>query len=119
MKHDLLADTFSILKNMEDIGRKETHHKHARWCDFSGKVGDGINGITFFDHPQNPEYPGLWGEIAVPSQMSLLHHPPDELLDNQFSLKFRVYVHDGLTADARIETRYQGYVSPVGVKQIS
>ncbi len=102
-----------------DVGRKETQHKLARWCDFSGKVGDGVNGITFFDHPQNPEHPGFWGEIAVPSQMSLLHHPPDELPDNRLHLRFRVYVHDGITADAQIEERYQSYVSPVSVELVN
>jgi len=98
-----------------DIGRKKVHHKHARWCDLSGDVGGGVNGIAFFDHPQNPEYPGFWGEIAVPSQMTLLHHPPDELPENRFSLKFRIYVHDGSTSDAQIETHYQNYISPVNV----
>jgi len=101
-----------------DIGRKEIHHKKARWCDFSGKVGDGINGICTFDHPQNPEYPGFWGEIAVPSQMTLLHHPPDEIPGDRFQLKFRVYIHDGSTADAQMETRYQSYVSPIHVELV-
>jgi len=99
-----------------DIGRKEIHHKRARWCDFSGKVGDGINGISIFDHPSNPEHPGLWGEIAVPSQITLLHHPPDELSDDRFYLNFRIYVHDGDTADTQMETRYQSYISPVDVE---
>jgi len=102
-----------------DVGRKEIHHKHARWCDFSGDVGDGVNGISFFDHPQNPEYPGFWGEIAVPSQMTLLHHPPDELPENRFHLKFRVYIHEGSTADARIEKCHQNYISPVNVELIN
>jgi hypothetical protein len=99
-----------------DIGRREVHHKRARWCDFSGKVGDGINGISIFDHPGNQEYPGLWGEIAVPSQITLLHHPPDELAGDRFCLNFRVYIHDGETGDADIENRYQSYVSPVNVE---
>ena len=99
-----------------DIGRREVHHKRARWCDFSGKVGDGINGISIFDHPGNQEYPGLWGEIAVPSQITLLHHPPDELAGDRFCLNFRVYIHDGETADADIENRYQSYVSPIDVE---
>lgn len=99
-----------------NVGRQEVHHKHARWCDFSGKVGDGINGITLFDHPGNPEFPGLWGEIAVPSQITLLHHPPDELPDDRFNLNFRIYIHDGHTADAPIEKCYQSYVSPINVE---
>ena len=99
-----------------DIGRREVHHKRARWCDFSGRVGDGINGISIFDHPGNQEYPGLWGEIAVPSQITLLHHPPDELAGDRFCLNFRVYIHDGETGDADVENRYQSYVSPVSVE---
>jgi len=99
-----------------DIGRSEVHHKKARWCDFSGAVGDGVNGISFFDHPNNSEYPGFWGEIAVPSQMTLLHHPPDELADDRFRLNFRVYVHDGGPGEAKVEERYQNYVNPISVE---
>jgi hypothetical protein len=99
-----------------DVGRKEVHHKNARWCDFSGKVGDGVNGICIFDHPENPEYPGLWGEIAVPSQITLLHHPPDELEGDLFRLKFRIYVHTEGPTDADAEARYQSYASPVEVE---
>ena len=114
-----IPDEGHVENSEGDIGRKETHHKKALLCDFSGKVGDGVNGITFFDHPQNPEHPGFWGEIAVPSQMSLLHHPPDELPDGRLHLRFRVYVHDGLTGDAQIGERYQSYASPVTVEQIN
>ena len=113
-----IPDEGHVENSEGDIGRKEVHHKKALWCDFSGKVGDGVNGIAFFDHPHNPEHPGFWGEIAVASQMSLLHHPPDELPDGRLHLRFRVYVHDGLTADAQMETRYQSYVSPVNAELI-
>lgn len=97
------------------IGRQEVNHKRARWVDCSGKVGKGINGICIFDHPQNPEHPGVWGEVAVPSQMTLVHHPPDKLPKDRFHLKFRVCIHDGNTGDAQIEARYQSFVSPVKV----
>jgi len=96
-----------------NVGRQEVHHKKARWCDFTGKVGDGINGISIFDHPNNAEYPGLWGEIAVPSQITLLHHPPDELAHNRFHLNFRIFIHDRDAVNTEIESRYQSYVSPI------
>jgi Methane oxygenase PmoA len=95
------------------VGRKEVDHQHARWVDCSGKVGKGINGICLFDHPQNPEYPGLWGEVAVQPQMTLVHHTPDPLPNDRLHLKFRVCVHDGNNKDAQMDTRYQSYVSPV------
>jgi Methane oxygenase PmoA len=95
------------------VGRQEVDHKRARWVDCSGKVGKSINGICIFDHPQNSEHPGMWGEVAVPSQMTLVHHPPDNLPKDRFHLQFRVCIHDGNTSDAQMGTRYQSYVSPV------
>ena len=47
-----------------------------------------MSGIALFDHPENAEHPGFFGEIAVPEQMSILHHPPDELEDDRFRLQF-------------------------------
>lgn len=101
------------------IGRKEVHHQRARWCDLGGEVGDGVNGIALFDHPENAEHPGLFGEIAVPQQMSILHHPPDELPDNRFRLRFRVYVHEGITPEAQVESHYRCYADPVKVNIVS
>lgn len=35
--------------------------KPARWMDYSGPVPkDGIEGITYFDHPANPGHPAHW-----------------------------------------------------------
>ena len=31
----------------------------------------------------------IFGEIAVPEQMSILHHPPDELEDDRFHSAIR------------------------------
>jgi len=70
-------------------------------------MGDGVNGIALFDHPESAAHPGLFGEIAVPQQMSILHHPPDELPDDRFRLRFRVYVHEGITPEAEVEFHYQ------------
>ena len=95
------------------IGRTAVHHQRARWCDLGGTVGDGVAGIALFDHPENAEHPGFFGEIAVPEQMSILHHPPDELEDDRFCLQFGVYVHEGITPAADVERHYQCYINPV------
>ncbi len=101
------------------IGRAQVHHQRARWCDLCGTVGDGINGMAFFDHLQNAEHPGFFGEIAVPEQMSILHHPPDELENDRFRLQFGVYVHAGITPQADVERHYACYVNPVRTEIIA
>ena len=101
------------------IGRTQVHHQRARWCDLCGTVGDGINGMALFDHPQNAEHPGFFGEIAVLEQMSILHHPPDELENDRFRLRFGVYVHEGITLQAHVESHYQCYANPVKAEVVT
>lgn len=57
------------LRNSEGaIGEPDIFGKAARWMDYSGPVavGTGPNrkvvteGITYFDHPDNPRYPTKW-----------------------------------------------------------
>jgi hypothetical protein len=99
-------------------GRANVHHQRARWCDLCGEVGDGVNGLALFDHPENAEHPGIFGEIAVQQQMSILHHPPDELSGDRFQLQFRAYVHEGITPEADVESHYQCYSNPVKVEVV-
>src|SRR5439155_1193222 len=44
-----------------DIGEAKIFGKKAAWVDYSGPVpGDRTEGITYFDHPQNPGHPTHW-----------------------------------------------------------
>lgn len=51
-----------------NITEKNIFGKQARWVDYSGPVVVGSNkhrhvvseGITYFDHPDNPRYPSYW-----------------------------------------------------------
>lgn len=50
------------------VGEAEIFGQQARWMDYSGPVTQGtgadrkrvIEGITYFDHPQNISYPSAW-----------------------------------------------------------
>lgn len=50
------------------VGEKQIFGKPARWMDYSGRVPTGTGpdrktvreGITYFDHPDNPRYPTHW-----------------------------------------------------------
>jgi hypothetical protein len=57
------------LRNSDGVvGEPGTFGKRARWMDYSGPVVVGAGetrhvvreGITYFDHPQNPRYPTYW-----------------------------------------------------------
>lgn len=57
------------LRNSEgQIGEPDIFGKAARWMDYSGPVAVGsgkerkvvTEGITYFDHPENPRYPTKW-----------------------------------------------------------
>jgi hypothetical protein len=57
------------LTNSEGLeGEAAVFGKPARWMDYSGPVPNGhgpdrqavTEGITYFDHPQNPRYPTPW-----------------------------------------------------------
>lgn len=53
-----------IRDSEEREGESEIYGKQAAWVDYSGVVASGRNpseeGITYFDHPDNPGYPSHW-----------------------------------------------------------
>ena len=113
-----IPDQGHVENSAGQIGRSKVHHQRASWCDLAGNVGDGVNGLALFDHPSNPEHPGFFGEIAVPQQMSILHHPPNELEGETFQLQFCAYVHQGTAPEANIENYYQRYINPIEIEII-
>ncbi len=113
-----IPDQGHVENSEGQIGRSEVHHQRASWCDLAGNVGNGVNGLALFDHPSNPEHPGFFGEIAVPQQMSILHHPPNELESETLRLQFCAYVHEGTAPEAEVENYYQRYINPVGIEII-
>ena len=58
----------TITNSEGDVGEENIFGKQARWMDYSGPVvvGKGAErktvteGISFFDHPENPRYPSYW-----------------------------------------------------------
>jgi hypothetical protein len=79
-------------------GEESIFGKRARWMDYSGPVAVGsgpdrkatLEGITYFDHPENPRYPTHW------------HVREDGWMGASFSM------HQALTitADAPLRLRY-------------
>lgn len=91
------------------VNEKEVLWKRARWCDYSGPAAPGpvVNGVTLFDHPQNPDHP-VHFHVRNDGWMgaSLTEGGPVEVSkDKPLRLRYRLWIHAGAcdprTADAQ------------------
>lgn len=110
------------------IGEGETWGKQAHWCDYSGPVGQDIAGISIFDSPESFRFPTYWHVrdyglmTANPFGLSHFHRDPsrsgDHLLPAGETLCFsyRLYIHPGDAAQARVAERYNDFVCPPAVE---
>jgi hypothetical protein len=114
-----VAKTMSVndgggtLRNADGaVGEKEMFWKHVRWIDYTGRVTtDEENGIAFFDHPANPNFPTGW-HVRRDGWMgaSFTLDGPYELLEGEtLVLRYRLYVHDGKATPERIENHWKRF----------
>ncbi len=96
------------------VGEPAIFGTKAAWIDYSGPVGIGrgatrssiMEGITFFDHPDNPRYPARW-HVRADGWMgaSFCFDDAWELSDAApLSLRYLLYAHRGGASDAPIST---------------
>jgi hypothetical protein len=110
------------------VGEGECWGRQAQWCDYAGEVGGETVGIAIFDHPRSFRHPTHWhvrdygmytanpfgwhdftgdpavdGSHVLPRGASLLFH-------------YRIYLHRGGTAEARVGDRYHDYAHPPRVE---
>ncbi|NOZ20829.1 MAG: hypothetical protein GXP25_07040 [Planctomycetes bacterium] len=98
--------------------------KRAKWCDVSGKV-DGVTvGVALFDHPTSFRHPTYWHARtyglfgANPFGYSYFLH--DKTKDGSYTIAkgdklrftYRVYIHRGDAADAKVAEKYINYAEP-------
>ena len=82
----------------------ETWGKQAAWCDYSGKIGEQVVGITIFPSPQNP-HPCWWhnrdyGVFVANPFGKRAGHMDGKLTvkkGESLKLKFHVVFHEGPT----------------------
>lgn len=99
--------------------------RRAAWADYHAPKDGKVYGIAIFDHPSNVRHPTWWhardyglfaanpfgrhdfeglkdqphiGDLTVPAGKSL-------------TLKYRIYVHEGDTAQAQVAEHYRAYVA--------
>ena len=72
--------------------------KSARWMDYSGPVPGGkTEGITYFDHPDNPGHPTNWHvrEDGWVGASFCMFEPKTTTRDDPLVLRYLLYVHQG------------------------
>ncbi|MCE5335074.1 MAG: PmoA family protein, partial [Desulfobacteraceae bacterium] len=102
--------TFTTAKGVspEDVLRLD-----AAWADVSFSNGKGgTSGVSIFQHPDNPGYPfpgwifRHYGFLGA----SWPHEQTHKLAPNEsFLLKYRMYVHKGGAADAKVAEKFASF----------
>lgn len=92
---------------------REIFWKRARWCDYSGQAAPGVvNGITLFDHPENPGHPAVW-HVRDDGWMgpSVSHSGPIEIgRDRPLRLRYRFWIHEGPCDPKAADARWSAWV---------
>jgi len=97
--------------------------KAADWCDESGEIDGKPYGVAIFDNPANPRHPSTW-HVRLYGLMAAnifgLHdfdkaNPKgagDLTIDagKTITFKYRVVVHAGDAASAKLEEKYKDYL---------
>lgn len=86
-------------------GEKAIFGQRARWVDYSGPVAVGkgdertavVEGITYFDHPDNPRYPTHWHvrEDGWMGAAFCLEEGYEISADAPLTLRYLLYAHSG------------------------
>jgi hypothetical protein len=86
--------------------------KPARWVDYSGPIAsDAAAGITLFDHPANPNHPGVFhtrddGWMGA----SLTHGAPLVLRPGRsLRLRYALFVHAGMPSVETIQRQWEAF----------
>lgn len=101
------------IRNSEGaVNEKEIFWKKARWIDYSGAIiNDKIEGITLFDHPDNPNFPSHfhvrndgWMGASLTFDGSREIRP-----DEPLKLRYGLYVHSDLKSIEAIEAEWRHF----------
>jgi len=94
------------------INEKEVFWKKARWVDYSGAItNEKIEGITLFDHPDNPNSPACF-HVRNDGWMgaSLTFNGPREIRsDEPLLLRYGLYVHSDMKSSEAIDATWRHF----------
>jgi hypothetical protein len=101
-----------ILNSEGAVNEKEVLWKRAKWVDYSGAItNEKIEGITLFDHPDNPNFPSYF-HVRNDGWMgaSLTFDGPKKILPNKpLRLRYGLYIHKDMKAIGAIEAQWKRF----------
>jgi hypothetical protein len=127
VRDQIRADRNGEITNAEGLkGERETWGLPSPWCDYSGEIeGEGVHGITIFDHPENLRHPSRWhvrnyGLMGANVFGLSYFTKGKEDMNGEYNLaegetltfKYRIYVHEGDVEEAKVADRYADYANP-------
>ncbi len=106
-------DAGGMIRNSEGaVNEKDVFWKRTRWVDYSGAVtNEKSEGITLFDHPDNPNFPSHF-HVRNDGWMgaSLTFEGPRKIQpDIPLCLRYGLYVHSDMKAREAIETKWKHF----------
>jgi Family of unknown function (DUF6807) len=114
-------DGGGTIRNSEGaVNEKEVLWKRAHWVDYSGPItNDAIEGITLFDHPDNPNFPTYF-HVRNDGWMgaSLTFDGPRKIEPGKpLHLRYGLYVHRGMKPAEAINTIWIQFTKIQGAKK--
>ena len=106
-------DGGGTIRNSEGaVNEKEILWKQARWVDYSGAITNKtLEGITLFDHPNNPNFPTYF-HVRNDGWMgaSLTFDGPRKIEpDKLLHLRYGLYIHNGMKSPDTIEAKWKQF----------
>jgi len=101
------------IRNSEGaVNEKEVFWKRARWVDYSGAVtNEKLQGITLFDHPDNPNFPTYF-HVRNDGWMgaSLTFDGPRKIQPNEpLHLRYGLYIHSDMKLREALEAKWKQF----------
>ena len=106
-------DGGGTIRNSEGaVNEKQVFWKQAKWVDYSGAItNDKLEGITLFDHPDNPNFPTHfhvrndgWMGASLTFDGPRMIPPKKPLL-----LRYGLYVHNDMKSKDTIESQWERF----------
>ena len=106
-------DGGGTIRNSEGaVNEKTVFWKRAGWVDYSGPItNEKLEGITLFDHPDNPNFPSYF-HVRNDGWMgaSLTHNGPRTIHpDKPLHLCYGLYIHSDMKAKEVIEAKWKQF----------